>query len=69
SLREEILKLIARCILYSRHGGGTYVSDQLGSSFADPLHDLLSAHVEFLYDQLEFRDALESLSAYYAAHR
>jgi GntR family transcriptional repressor for pyruvate dehydrogenase complex len=69
SLREAIQKLIARGILYSRHGGGTYVSDQIGSSFADPLHDLLSAHDEFLYDQLEFRDALESLSAYYAAHR
>ncbi|MEL0635338.1 MULTISPECIES: FCD domain-containing protein [Marinomonas] len=69
SLREAIQKLIARGILYSQHGGGTYVSKQIGSSFADPLHDLLSAHDEFLYDQLEFRDGLESLSAYYAALR
>lgn len=69
SLREAIQKLIARGVLYSRHGGGTYVSEQIGSSFADPLHELLSAHDEFLYDQLEFRDALESLSCYYATLR
>lgn len=69
SLREAIQKLVARGVLFSRHGGGTYVSDQLGSAFADPLQDLLSAHDEFLYDQLEFRDALEGLAAYYAALR
>lgn len=69
SLREAIQKLVARGVLFSRHGGGTYVSEQLGSSFADPLQDLISSHDEFLYDQLEFRDALESLAAYYAALR
>jgi GntR family transcriptional repressor for pyruvate dehydrogenase complex len=69
SLREAIQKLTARGLLYSRHGGGTYVSEELGSSFTDPLHELLSSHDEFLYDQLEFRDALEGLSAYYAALR
>ena len=69
SLREAIQKLVARGVLFSRHGGGTYVSDQLGSAFSDPLQDLLSAHDEFLYDQLEFRDALEGLAAYYAALR
>ena len=69
SLREAIQKLVARDILYSRQGGGTYVSDKLGASFTDPLQALLSSHDEFLYDQLEFRDALEGLSAYYAALR
>lgn len=69
SLREAIQKLIARGLLFSRHGGGTYVSEQLGTSFTDPLQDLLSSHNEFLYDQLEFRDALEGISAYYAALR
>lgn len=69
SIREAIQKLVARGVLFSRHGGGTYVSDQLGSAFTDPLQDLLSAHDEFLYDQLEFRDALEGLAAYYAALR
>ncbi|SBS28991.1 Pyruvate dehydrogenase complex repressor [Marinomonas aquimarina] len=69
SLREAIQKLAARGIVHSKHGGGTYVSEQVGSSFKDPLLELLSAHDEFLYDQLEFRDALEGLSAYYAALR
>ncbi|MBM6550703.1 FCD domain-containing protein [Marinomonas ostreistagni] len=69
SLREAIQKLAARGVLNSKHGGGTYVSEQLGSSFTDPLQALLSSHDEFLYDQLEFRDALEGLSAYYAALR
>lgn len=69
SLREAIQKLAARGVLSSKHGGGTYVSEQLGSSFTDPLQALLSSHEEFLYDQLEFRDALEGLSAYYAALR
>lgn len=69
SLREAIQKLAARGVVTSKHGGGTYVSEQLGSSFTDPLQALLSSHEEFLYDQLEFRDALEGLSAYYAALR
>lgn len=70
SLREAIQKLVAKGILFSRQGGGTYVSEQVGSSFtSDPLQALLSNHDEFLYDQLEFRDALEGLSAYYAALR
>ena len=69
SVREAIQNLVARGVLVSRHGGGTYVSEQLGSAFADPLQDLLSSHDEFLYDQLEFRDALEGLAAYYAALR
>lgn len=69
SLREAIQKLAARGVVATKHGGGTYVSDQIGSSFTDPLQALLSSHDEFLYDQLEFRDALEGLSAYYAALR
>ena len=69
TIREAIQKLAARGVLSSRHGGGTYVSDQLGSAFMDPLQDLLSSHEEFLYDQLEFRNALEGSASYYAALR
>lgn len=69
SLREALQKLVARGVLTSKHGGGNYVSEQLGRSFIDPMQELLSSHEEFLYDQLEFRDALEGLSAYYAALR
>lgn len=69
SLREGIQKLEAKGILESRHGGGTYVSKDLGKSFTDPLLDMLNSHEEFNYDLLEFRHALEGLSAYYAALR
>ncbi|WP_416886476.1 FCD domain-containing protein [Marinospirillum sp.] len=69
SLREAIQKLAARGLLVSRQGGGTYVSEQVGTSFSDPLMQLLGQHDEFHYDLLEFRHALEGLSAYYAALR
>ncbi len=69
SLREGLQKLEAKGILESRHGGGTYVTKDLGKSFTDPLFSLLEGHPEFKYDLLEFRHALEGLSAYYAALR
>lgn len=69
SLREAIQKLAARGLLVSRQGGGTYVNEQVGASFSDPLMQLLGGHAEFHYDLLEFRHALEGLSAYYAALR
>lgn len=69
SLREALQKLAARGLLVSRQGGGTYVSDRIGSAFTDPLWQLLGSHAEFHYDLLEFRHALEGLSAHYAALR
>lgn len=69
SLREAIQKLVARGLLHSRQGGGTYVSEKIGTSFSDPIYELLGQHGEFHYDLLEFRHALEGLSAYYAALR
>lgn len=69
SLREGIQKLEAKGILESRHGGGTYVTKDLGKSFTDPLLEMLNSHPEFNYDLLEFRHAMEGLSAYYAALR
>ncbi len=69
SLREAVQKLAARGLLVSKQGGGHYVSSRLGSSFTDPLIELLESHQEFHYDLLEFRHAQEGLSAYYAALR
>ncbi len=69
SLREALQKLAARGLLVSRQGGGTYVSSEIGSAFSDPLLTLLANHPEFHYDLLEFRHALEGLSAHYAALR
>lgn len=69
SLREAIQKLAAKGVLESRQGGGTFVTEKIGTGFSDPLLDLLASHPEAQYDLLEFRHALEGLCAYYAALR
>lgn len=69
SVREALQKLIARGLLTSRHGGGTFVSETLGSSFRDPMNDLLERNPEAQRDLIEFRHTLEGSCAYYAALR
>lgn len=69
SLREAIQKLAAKGLLSSRQGGGTYVCENLGSTFSDPLMHLLENNVDAQRDLLEFRHTLEGSCAYYAALR
>lgn len=69
SLREAIQKLVAKGLLTSRHGGGHYVAETLGSTFSDPLLQLLENNQDAQHDLLEFRHALEGSCAYYAALR
>ena len=69
SLREAVQKLAAKGLLVSRQGGGTYVSEEIGGSLVDPLLELFKSHPEAQYDLLEFRHALEGVTAYYAALR
>lgn len=69
SVREAIQKLIARGFLERRRGGGTLVSSQFGTSFTDPLLELLGERPETCYDLLEFRHALEGIASYHAAQR
>tara|TARA_R110002094_G_scaffold1956_2_gene8191 strand:- start:69 stop:830 length:762 start_codon:yes stop_codon:yes gene_type:complete len=69
SLREAVQKLVAKGLLNSRQGGGTYVSETLDVGYADPLLTLFSSHPEAQADLLEFRHALEGVAAYYAALR
>ncbi|MGB0466380.1 MAG: pyruvate dehydrogenase complex transcriptional repressor PdhR [Pontibacterium sp.] len=69
SLREAVQKLTAKGLLISRQGGGTYVSEEIGGTFSDPLLELFRTHPEAQYDLLEFRHALEGVAAYYAALR
>src|SRR5690606_21832752 len=69
SLREAIQKLVAKGLLVSRHGGGTFVAETLGSTFSDPLLQLLENNEEAQRDLLEFRHTLEGSCAYYAALR
>lgn len=69
SLREAIQKLVAKGLLISRQGGGNYVAEALGSTFSDPLLQLLEHNPEAQRDLLEFRHTLEASCAYYAARR
>ncbi|BAP43430.1 FCD domain-containing protein [Pseudomonas sp. 21LCFQ02] len=69
SLREAIQKLTAKGLLISRQGGGNYVAENLGSTFSDPLLQLLESSPDAQRDLLEFRHTLEASCAYYAALR
>lgn len=69
SLREAIQKLTAKGLLISRQGGGNYVVESLGSTFSDPLLNLLENNTDAQRDLLEFRHTLEASCAYYAALR
>lgn len=69
SLREGLQKLEALGLVETRQGGGTYVSPVLAPAFTDPLVQLFQRHPETVYHLLEFRHALEGISAFYAAGR
>ncbi|MGM3389014.1 FCD domain-containing protein [Stutzerimonas stutzeri] len=69
SLREAIQKLAAKGLVVSRHGGGNFVAESLGSTFSDPLLHLLENSADAQRDLLEFRHTLEGSCAYYAAIR
>lgn len=69
SLREAIQKLEAKGLVTRKQGGGTFVSQSWQKGLSDPLMSLLASHDESQYDLLEFRHALEGISAYYAALR
>lgn len=69
SLREAIQKLEAKGLVNRRQGGGTYVAGALDQQVSEPLFELLARHPESQFDLLEFRHALEGVSAFYAAMR
>lgn len=69
SIREAINKLQAKGIVRKVPGGGNYITDDLGSSFADPLLELFASDKNASFDILELRFAVEALSAYFAAKR
>ena len=69
SLREAIQMLEAKGLISRRQGGGNFICEQLQQGLSDPLFQLLSDDPESQYDLLEFRHAIEGVSAYYAALR
>ena len=69
TVRDAILRLESKGLLERRQGRGTWVKKALDQSLMDPLFQLLTTHAEAQLDLLEFRHALEGISAYYAAMR
>lgn len=69
SLREAMQKLVARGLLTTRHGGGTYVTDRLEAHFVDPWQAMLKGNPLLHRDLLEVRQMLESQAAALAADR
>lgn len=69
SLREAIQNLQAKGLIERKQGGGTFISQNISSNMTDPLLDLVANRPETQFDLLEFRHALEGMSAYYAALR
>ncbi len=67
SVREALQKLIAKGLLTSRRGGGTWVSESFGTSFSDPLLTLLETHPNAHIDLLRYRATIEGEAAYCAA--
>ena len=69
TLRDAIEELKKRGLLVSRHGGGTYVANIMGSMFSQPMIDLFSRHPRATHDFLEYRGEVEAIAARWAAVR
>lgn len=68
-LRHAIKDLEARQLLYTKAGGGTYVADTTGQVFSEPVIELIGRHPKATIDYLEYRKAMEGISAEFAAKR
>jgi len=68
-VREAIKHLEDRGILESRHGGGTYVADVIGTVFSPQISASLASHSRATLDYLEYRREIEAIAARLAASR
>jgi len=68
-VREALAALEARGLLETRHGGGTYVADIIGTVFAVPVVELIGSNAKAKADYLEYRREIEAVTASFAAQR
>ncbi|MEO0545593.1 MAG: FadR/GntR family transcriptional regulator [Pseudomonadota bacterium] len=68
-LRQALSALEARELLVTRHGGGTFVADVIGSMFAPPVVELIGRDSRARSDYLEYRREIEAVTAALAARR
>ena len=69
ALREGLKILLARGIIDTRHGKGSFVANLTAQSSQSPMMHLLASQPRTLYDLLEVREMLEGESAKLAAQR
>ncbi|MEE9375768.1 MAG: FCD domain-containing protein [Rhizobiaceae bacterium] len=68
-LREALASLEKRGLLNTRHGGGTYTSDVIGTMFAPAIVELIGSNPKTKTDYLEYRREIEGMTAAMAAKR
>ncbi|MCA1297690.1 FCD domain-containing protein [Stappia indica] len=68
-LREAIKILEERELIVTRHGGGTFVADLIGTVFSEPVVNLIRRHPPAIVDYLEYRREIECMAARLAALR
>lgn len=68
-LRDALKRLEAAGLLISRHGGGTFIADVIGTVFSPPVTRLFATHHKATIDYLEYRREIESIAAEFAAIR
>ncbi len=69
TVRDAIKKLEDMGILESRHGGGTFVANVIGTVFSPQISSLLGSHLNATQDYLEYRREIEAVAARFAAQR
>lgn len=68
-VRSALKELEDRKLLHTRHGGGTYIANVVGTVFSDEIFDLIRRHPKAQSDYFEFRRDLEGIIAEHAALR
>ncbi|WP_428699718.1 FCD domain-containing protein [Stappia sp.] len=68
-LRDAIKTLEERGLLVTRHGGGTFIADVIGTVFSDAIVELVRRHPPAIADYLEYRREIERMTTRLAALR
>lgn len=68
-LRSALASLETRGLISIKHGGGAFISDIIGTIFAEPVVDLIGRNAKAKADYLEYRKEIEGLAASMAAER
>jgi GntR family transcriptional repressor for pyruvate dehydrogenase complex len=68
-LRTALKDLEDRNLIHTRHGGGTFVANVVGTVFSDEVFELIRRHPKAHSDYFEFRRDLEGITAEHAARR